>query len=84
MSNKDQQFSGFAKAVVDKIYGLDKTAFPRILSPEEAQIVLARAAYDLVAHTLDKVERINLDRLDIAENVECIPDLPVLPQEASE
>lgn len=73
--NRDTQFQGFAKALMEELL----TYFGDF---EDMEQIIARRAYDLVAHTLDHVEAVAFDRLSIGEHVESfIPDLPELPEE---
>lgn len=89
MSQKDTQFAGFAKAVLIRMLeqrewlGMDFNRDDRE-EVEEYSAIIARAAYDLVQHTLLNVEHINLDRLAIAEHVARIPDMAALLEEKGE
>lgn len=97
IDRRDTQFSGFAQALtkeLDEIVGDvtawgvkhnidDETRIAKELS-YRWKVLIARRAYDLVAHTLWNTASLDLERLSIAENVERIPDLPVLPEEDAE
>lgn len=80
MSNRDEQFAGFALAAFGQML---KAAEAHVhgdeldLGSEEAQHAmlqaLARAAYDLVEHVMD------FQQTEEYGDIDAIPDLPVLP-----
>lgn len=75
MSQRDEQFAGFALAVVEKITSIDE------YDETDMEIVIARAAYDLVCHTILHFDT-DLKNPELFTHM--IPDLPVLPEEKSE
>lgn len=90
MSDRDTQFQGFAKALVDELMSLELVyAGVTIDSPssmsryyrEEWEKIIARRAYDLVLHTVECVDMVDLARLFRQEIAERIPDMTELPKE---
>lgn len=71
-TDRDTHFAGFARSAIDEINGA--------YSEDEEIIILARRAYDLVGHTIESTEHIDLDRLSTQEHILRIPDMPVLPE----
>lgn len=75
MSERDTHFLGFAKLLADEL----KVTGGYPIS--EVKQLIARRAYDLVAHTIENTEHIDLDRLSTEEHVPRIPDLTAWPRE---
>jgi hypothetical protein len=78
MSNnpRDTQFAGFAKALLAEVLAADGV----VIEPDnpnwpEEQLIIARRAYDLVAHAIECLD------CKGCESVEWVSDLPVLPEE---
>jgi hypothetical protein len=67
MSERDTQFMGFAKALWEKLMLINTS--------EEADLIIARSAYDLVLHAVN--ETIGTG------DASSIPDLTELPEEQS-
>ena len=88
---RSEQFRQWARAVWAQMQELGKgtyvdgNGFTRgmlAVEVEEVYIgIMARAGYDLVAHTLWHTAVLDLERLSIGENVERIPDMAELPKE---
>lgn len=94
MSNRDDQFVGWAKVVYEKLArnvllsdkGMDIEAFKR-----EQEAILARAGYDLVQHALycDGLapsawgHASALYEREITTHANAIPDLSTLPEETA-
>lgn len=92
MSNRDDQFTGFGRAVIMRLLALrdgwidfnewDKEEI------EEYGAIVAQAAYDLVMHTFERVDSSIYKRWMSGESlplfdalVESIPDMEELPEE---
>lgn len=85
MSQRDEQFAGFARAAFDMML---KAAESHVygdeldLGSEEAQHAMLHAlrlaAYDLVEHVMA------FQQTEEYGDIDAIPDLPVLPEEKSE
>lgn len=93
VSERDTKFAGFAAALLKEIddaigkqskeaekYGLSDKDEKRYA--HELGTIIARRAYDLVKHTIECTEHIDLDRLSSDEHTERIPDLTELPEVA--
>jgi hypothetical protein len=80
MSNRDTHFARFAMMLMDEILNV-KGMYTNPNWRIDCQEVIARRAYDLVKHTIEQTEHINLDRLGPDEHVERIPDMTELPKE---
>jgi hypothetical protein len=88
MSNKpqrDTQFLGFARRVIkdlDEVYALRMD-----IVSDELEELIARRAYDLVAHACEAVndeEQKYESRITLDAMIDIVPDLPALPSEQSE
>lgn len=84
---RETHFARFADRLMDELlslcdYELVETASDRWR--KEAEPIIARRAYDLVAHTIENTAHIDLDRLSTEEHVLRIPDLAELPKEEAE
>ncbi len=75
---RDTHFAGFADRLFWELHATGDVSFdnPHYYWSKQWKQVIARAAYDLVAHTILNTEHISLDRLSTPEHVERIPDLP--------
>lgn len=85
MSERDTHFTGFADAL---FYALDWNDINIDMEndgwEDRWKQIIARRAYDLVGHTIESTEHIDLDRLSTGEHITRIPDMPVLPSEPEE
>lgn len=82
MSQRDTQFAGFANALIKRLVGEPLPDAYR--SAEETHLLVARAAYDLVEHTLGIVPHLLQvvgDAKDLDVVMPYVPDLPTLPEE---
>ena len=96
MSNdpRSEQFAGFAKAVVEKLYeqGGEWWDIGNDNWREEWQEIIAHAAFDLVRHALycDGLSPLawghasDIYEREVNKRLEAVPDLPELPEEKSE
>lgn len=88
MSNRDTQFKGFAKALLREMLaqrqwdGIDFNSDDTD-EIEEYSLVIARRAYDLVAHTLSMQPMINSmpEIQSLTDALKVIPDLPESSEE---
>lgn len=73
MSERDTQFMGFARAVVEEITGRDE------YDECDMEEIIARRAHDLVEHA---IYALDMPALCLnGKHLSDIPDLPVLPGE---
>ncbi len=71
---RDTHFVGFAKLLADEL----KVTGGYPIS--EVKQLIARRAYDLVAHTLLNVSHYSMDALSSEEQIQEIPDMTELPK----
>lgn len=69
--SRDTQFAGWAKAVVERVTGLDEW------DTDDLECILARAAYDLVKHTVAQ----SYEPVHVDEVTDSVPDMPMLPRD---
>ena len=75
-NSRDTQFAGFAKALWEKLMLINTS--------EEAELIIARSAYDLTKHVLELVPHlINTfpDPQRLEDVIPYVPDLTELPKE---
>lgn len=80
-TDRDTHFNSFANNVLTAMMG--ECGYIDLYDSDEnekaryAQII-AQNAYDLVGHTIENTEHIDLDRLSTQEHILKIPDMPVV------
>jgi len=86
--NRDTQFQGFAKALVDELTKPEIVAIGMRISSfrGEWERIIARRAYDLACHTIrSQAQGMDLlclhDSEWMKERVELVPDMTELPKE---
>jgi hypothetical protein len=92
MSKRDEQFAGFGRALIMRMLDQRGSGYIdfNVDNPEaidEYSAIVARAAYDLVEHTLGFVPQLmNVvpDAQHLRDVMPHVPDLPELPEEQGE
>lgn len=81
--NRNTQFQGFAKALVDELTKPEMVAIGMRISSfrGEWERIIARRAYDLASHCIDNTSSRDLECMDLDDVLTFIPDMPELPKE---
>lgn len=81
MSNRDTQFQGFAKALLDEILEAEIGRVKSTYWRGAVESIIARRACDLAMHVLGHSRSNDMEDWQIEEIIPFVPDMTELPKE---